>query len=296
MTTNRAYLLITISVFLLALSHVIGRAVHQDVPPVGLSFWRWTVAAACLLPFAMRRWDQTLAALRQSPYDFVLMGCLVVGSTSLLLIALNLTTATNVALMNATQPAITVLLSRIFYGIRLERGRITGVLVSFAGALVMISHGSASRLVQLEFNSGDLIALAGFTGLAGYAVRYSMSRHGLPTSAALFLIVVTGCVFLLPVYVAESLFYRPVEFNVVTVVAVVSIAVLVSVIANLLWNRGNAEVGANHAGVFMNLVPLFGALMGVTFLGESFETYHLVGLILVCAGVWKVIGRTPAAA
>jgi drug/metabolite transporter (DMT)-like permease len=286
-----AYLILAVSTFLLALVHVIGRAVHEEVPPLGLSFWRWLVGAVVLVPFVIPHWRVTFSTYRQHWRDFLVLGGLIVGATSLILMALNYTTATNVALINATQPAITTLMSRAFYGVRLEGRHLAGILISFAGVLAMISRGSVEPLVTLDFNNGDLLAIVAMLGFAGYAVRLVRTPHGLNATRALFAIIAGGCLLLLPFYIAESVLVRVVPVNTVSIGAIITIALLVSVGAMLMWNWGNATVGANRASIFMNLVPVFGAFMGVTLLGESFEAYHLAGMILICLGVWLVVGR-----
>jgi len=289
-----AYVILVVSTFLLAVNHIIGRAVHEVVPPLGLSFWRWLVAAGCLLPAVIMNWRPTLAAYRRHWRDFVVLGGLIVGATSLILVALQYTTATNVALINATQPAVTVLLSWLIYHVRLERDQVLGILVSFCGVLVMISKGHLEPLLALDFNRGDLLAMLSMFGFAGYAVRYVRTSHGLGSVRALFGVIAAGCMLLLPFYVAETAWVAPVPVNATSIMAILAIALLVSVAAMLMWNKGNTMVGANRASIFINLVPVFGALMAVTLLGETFEIYHLAGMAMICAGVWLVVGRASS--
>jgi drug/metabolite transporter (DMT)-like permease len=286
---KRAYILLIVSTFLLALNHVIGRAVHEDVPPLGLTFWRWFVAVVFLLPFVIKNARPMAEVFRERWREFFALGALIVSATSLAVIAVNYTTATNVALINATQPAITVLLSWLFFSVELRRIQVLGIIISFAGAITMVSHGDLSVITEMNFNVGDLIALSAMFGFAGYAIRYSRFGHGLPTVSALFLVILCGSLVLLPFYIGESLLYQSVDFNLVTISAIVSIAILVSIGAMLMWNHGNATLGANRASIFINLVPFFGALMGVTLLGERFEMYHFAGMLLICTGVWLVL-------
>ena len=93
---------------------------------------------------------------------------------------------------------------------------------------------------------------------------------------------------LLPFYVTETLLYRPVPINAVSIGAILTIALLVSCAAMLLWNRGISLLGANRASIFINLVPVFGALFAVVFLGEQFQLYHLAGMLMIGLGVWFV--------
>lgn len=285
-----AYLILTVSVFFLALNHIISRGVHEHVPPLGLSFWRWFVAVILLLPLVMVDLRSTLTVYREHWRAFLLLGGFIVGATSLMMVALNHTTATNTALINATQPTFTVLFSWLFYGVRLKYVQIAGIVAAFLGVLVMVCQGRWQILATFDFNVGDLIALASMLGFAAYSVRFVRLEHGLSPGRALFPIMLGGCTLLLPFYVGESLLARPLPINPTSVSAILSIALLVSLCAMLMWNAGMRMVGANRASIFINLVPVFGALLAVTLLGEQFELFHLLGMILIGIGVRLVVG------
>lgn len=288
---QNAYLMLSVAALFLASNHVIGRAVHETVPALGLSFWRWLIAGLCLLPIVIPARAAITRVFRQQWKEFFLLGALVVGATAAILVALKYTTATNVALINATQPTLTVLLSWLFYGVKLTRRQVVGILVSFLGVVVMISQGKLALLASLDVNTGDLIALVSMLGFSGYAVRYVRTPHGLPTTHALFLIIVCGCLLLLPFYLGETVLIKSVPVSAESIGAILATAFLVSLGAMIFWNRGNALVGANRASIFINLIPVFAAIMAFGLLGEQFRLYHLAGLALIFSGVWLVVGR-----
>jgi len=289
-----AYLILAASAFFLAMNHVIARGVHEQVPPLGMSFWRWFIATVFLLPLVWRDLDIALVAYRRYWREFLMTGVLVVGGTSAIMVALNFTTATNVALINASQPAFTAVFSWMLYRERLTRIQVLGIAVALVGVLAMNCRGDPRLLIALEFNGGELIAMAAVCSLAGYAISYARLPHGLSTPSALLPIILVGCICLLPFYILESVFYRPVPVNVVSVSSIVTIAFLASFVAMIMWNRGNQIIGANLASMFINLIPVFGALMAVTFLGERIETYHILGMLMIGFGVWLVLGRGPS--
>ena len=117
---NRAALLLTLTMFCYAGNHVIGRAVHSELPPLGLSFWRWFFGAAILLPLVAPGLASVVPRYREHWRLFALLGLLMIGSTSLVLVGLNFTSATNTSLINATQPTITALLCWLFLHDRLS--------------------------------------------------------------------------------------------------------------------------------------------------------------------------------
>lgn len=291
-----AYFILAFSAFCLAANHVIVRGVHTQVPPLGLSFWRWLIAVVFLLPLVWRDREKAVIAYRRHWREFLLTGFLLVGGTTAIAVALNFTTATNMTLINATQPAFTALFSWILYRESLRFTQVLGIVVALSGVLVMASRGDLRALGSLDINGGDMIGVAAVCGVSAYAIRYARISHGISTASALLPIVLAGCFLLLPFYIAESLIYRPVPVNPVSISAILTIAFLASFVAMLMWNRGNQIVGANLASMFINLVPVFGVLMAVIFLRESVYSYHLIGMLMIGLGVWLVLGRRTARA
>lgn len=278
----------------LACNHVIGRSVRADIPPLGLNFWRWCVAALVLAPFIGRGMRVSAARFRAHWRDVALLGALMIGSTGLVLVALNFTTAINVSLLNALQPALTVLLARVFLHEVLSVRQGVGVLAALAGMLAMITKADWDVVRGLQFNGGDLIALAAMVGFSTYAIRLPRLSAEFGLVEGLFWIVVAGCTALLPFYLVESVVYQPMPLTVQSVTVVITLAIMVSILFMLLWNAGNRRIGPSRAAVFINLVPVFGAILAVIFLGERIAVYHLAGAALVGCGIWLVVRRAGA--
>jgi len=288
-TARSAHLLLVLTALCLAGGHVIARSVHGEIPPVGLSFWRWTIGALFLSPFVLPNIRELGAAYRANIAVLVLLGCMVVGSTSLLFIALNFTTAINVSLVNAVQPVLTVLLAVVFLKVRITKGNILGIFLALLGVVIMLSTGNWAVLTNLQFNIGDLFALSAIFGLSSYALNLRKLPPELSVVESLFGITVAGSLMLLPFYILESIFYATVPFRASTVIVVLELALLVSVFGNLMWNRGNQLIGPSRAAMFINLIPLFGATLAITFLGEEIFIYHLFGGVMICLGLWLVV-------
>jgi drug/metabolite transporter (DMT)-like permease len=291
-TPRAAYSMLVLTALCLAGNHVIGRTVHDDIPPLGLSFWRWMAGAIMLAPFVLPALRLRRHVYRAHLGNLAVLGCLIVGSTTAVLVALNFTTAVNVSLINAFQPVLTVVLAALFLGDHVSRAGIAGIVLALAGVLLMVSNASWTRLAGLQFNLGDLIALAAMLGFSAYALSL---RRRIPAELSpiesLFLITLSGSLMLLPFYIVESVVYMPVPIDFRTVTAVLALALLVSVFGNLMWNEGNRIVGPSRAAMFINLIPLFGAALAVTFLGERIHWYHPVGAVLVCFGIWLLVGN-----
>jgi drug/metabolite transporter (DMT)-like permease len=288
-THQLAYFLLTLMAFFLACNHIIGRSVHDEIPPIGLSFWRWLFAAVILLPFILRRKRAFHRIFLHNMSALLLLGTLIIGATTLILVALNSSSAINISIINTFQPVLTIIFTRIFLKQKLAAIQLTGILLSCAGVLVMISKGHLDIIISLQFNQGDLIALLAMCGFAGYAINIYRIPEELNVLESLFGIIISGCIVLLPFYLLESFLYKPVPISVTSLWAIPVLALLVSVFSMLIWNFGNRTVGSARAAVFINLIPVFGIVLATTLLGEQLFLSHIIGAICIFFGVACVI-------
>ncbi len=293
---SKATLLLSLTMLCYASNHVIGRAVHTDLPPMGLSFWRWVCGALILLPFVAPRLARLWPLYREHWRVLALLGLLIVGSTTLVLLGLNFTTATNTSLINATQPTITALLCWLFLGDRLRSWQWLGIVIAFSGISLMLLQGDLRVLRELDFNPGDLVVLLAMFGFAAYGINIRRIPADFHVTESLFAIILLGLVPLLPVYLVETLVYRPVPVSTESVLVVVVLALLVSVLGMLMWTRGNQLIGPNRAAIYVNLLPLFGALLAVIFLGETIRDYHIAGGLLIGSGMWLALRQKQVGA
>ena len=150
-----AYFLITCATFLWGLSIVIGRGVHQEIPPLGLSFWRWFVGAVFLLPFVCAELIRKAEIIRRHTKFIIFMGIIQIGSSVMLMVGVNFTTAINASVINAVQPAVTAVAAWILTKDKLTQGQSAGIVAGFAGILVIvakadIAHFACDCVVQIQ--------------------------------------------------------------------------------------------------------------------------------------------------
>lgn len=290
-STKAAYWMLSATAFFLACNHVIGRSVEGTIPPVGLSFWRWMAGAIVLLPLVLPRFKQSLPHYRAHFITLFMLAVMMAGSTTLILVALNYTTATNTSLMNAVQPTLTVLFAFLFIGENLSRLKVMGIIAGLSGVIIMITKADWQLLISLQFNSGDIIALMAMCGFAGYAITLRKLPVELNGPEVLFAIAGLGGLLLLPFYLLETHYVASVPLTTNTVVIVLALALLVSVLGNAMWNSGIMIIGPSRAAVFINLIPLFGGILAMILLGETLHLYHLVGALLVCTGIKWVVSQ-----
>jgi drug/metabolite transporter (DMT)-like permease len=201
-------------------------------------------------------------------------------------LGLHYTTATNGVILNSSIPVMIIILGWAIYRDTITRVQALGVAVSIAGILAIVSRGDLSVLARLELNKGDLIVLSGMIFWAAYTVFLRMKPADLPGLAMLACCGMVGVTLLFPLFLGEMLFFEGhVEFTAATVAAMLYVGIFPSFVGYVFWNRGVAEVGSNVAGIFMHLMPVFGALLAWMFLGEHIQLFHIVGIALILTGI-----------
>jgi drug/metabolite transporter (DMT)-like permease len=286
------YLLLTLTALFWAGNSVVGRALHEFVPPVTLAFWRWSIALLLLLPWIVRPLWRQRRVIRSSWKVLLLLSILGVATYNTLnYAALQTTTATNSALINSACTVMIIVVNFILFRVRASAWQWTGVAVSLAGTLVIVGRGDAGVLLGLELVRGDVLLLMLAVFWALYTACLRWRPRDLDGLGFLGSTVVIGLLILAPLYCWEAFNSGPVTLSPGVIAGVGYTGIFPSVLAYLFWNRGVAEVGANRAGQFLHLVPLFGTLLAVVFLRESLQAFHLAGAALIFAGIYLATMR-----
>ncbi len=291
-------LLLASAALLWAGNFVVGRLVRGDLPPVTLGFWRWALALVILLPMSfepLRRHRKLILA----HWKLVIsLGVTSIAAYPVFVYqALTETTALNTLLLLSTVPLLISLAAWLVSREPITAAQGLGMLLSLAGAVVSVAHGDLTTLSHLEFNRGDLWMLAALPLWAIYAILLKRRPAQLPPLPLLTASVIAGMLMLTPVYIWQVAHGEYLVVNVSNALALLYVAVFVSALGYILWNKGAAELGANQAGVFVHLIPTFGALLSVVFLGERIAVYHLIAATLVIGGIglasWRRAVRQP---
>lgn len=280
------YVFLTLAPLFWSGNVVLARALRGAVSPTSINFWRWVVALAILLPLQVRELWRLREVIRTRWKILLLLGFLgFFLYQALSYQALAETTALNALLISATAPLVVALLGWIAFGERISPRLGAAILVSLSGVLVVITRADLSALAGLRVGRGDLLMLAATVVWALYSILLrrrpaELSPLGLVTVTAL-----AGMLFTAPAYAWRTAAGDGMVLTLPTALALGYIGVFASVLAYLFWNQGVAAVGASRAGLSMNLMPVFGAVLAVAFLGESFALHHAIGAPLVLAGV-----------
>jgi drug/metabolite transporter (DMT)-like permease len=283
---NQPYLLLCITALCWAGNAIVGRLAAGHIPPVTLAFLRWFFAFLLILPFARKHLVRDWPAIRGKLGIMIFISIIGIGLFNTLQYwALEYTQALNTLLLQSAGPLIVAVWSLILLGVRLTLAQAIGVLVSLAGVLVILMHGDLTALSNIRFNKGDLI----FTGAMVIFALYSVltlkrpAIHGLSFAAFTF---GAGAAFLVPLLVWELLTRPLMALDAQNLLTLFYVAVFPSILAYLCFNRGVQLIGANRAAPFFHVVPVFGSVMAIVFLGEQPQLFHIVGFALVLTGVF----------
>ena len=271
---------------------MIGRAVRDALDPISLNFGRWVVAVLVLLPFGLRAVAGKGAVIRRDAGMLAVLALLSVPLFQTFVYqGLRTTTAINAVLLNSSGPLFTIACSWLLEGERATRRQIAGMLISLAGILVIMTRGELASLLHLGIHSGDAWILAAMPLWGLYTVLLKRRPPELSGVGFLFVISVFGLGMLAPFFVAQTVLTPPPSPTLGAWLALVYFGIAASVIAYICWNRGVAMVGANTAGFTLHLLPAFGTILAIVFLGEQFRAFHAAGIATILVGVllatWK---------
>lgn len=264
---------------------IAGRAMAGLAPPMTLTFWRWLLASLLVAPFAWPHLKRDAPELRRRWPIVVLLALTGVASFGALLYwGLESTTALNSLLMQAAIPPLILLFAFMLLRERTGPGALLGVALSLAGVVVVISEGKPWSLLSLHLNPGDGIILIGVILYAGYSLllRCRPSVHPL---SLLWITFLLAALFTAPLFALDLAQGRHFAVTPAGLAGVAYIVIFPSFLAYLCFNRGVELIGSARAGQYMHLMPVFGAILAVTLLGEPFHGYHAAGVLLIAAGI-----------
>lgn len=281
------YLLLTLCNLFWSGNWVLGRAAHDVVPPVALTFGRWAISAICLAPLALPRLKGKGAVLRRHWLLIAALGFLGVGFFQIAVYTgLRYTSAINAVLMNSASPLYIIVISWLLDGETVTPRQLLGMLLSFCGIAVIVTRGNFEQLLHLRFNIGDLIILLTMPSWGFYCVLLRRAPKSLDTLGLLFAVNIAGLALLAPAAAIEAAFIRAPQATPLAAIAVLYTGIFASFLAYICWNKGVELVGANRAGFTSHLLPAFGTVLAVVLLGEQLHVFHVIGIAVVLFGVW----------
>lgn len=287
--TALPYAMVVTAAMILASNHIIARYLNGVVPPMGLVFWRMAIGSLVLLPFAARGVFMHRDLIRAHWKLFLIMACLFVPlGNGLIYTAYNFTTALNGGVVSTAQPALTVLLSWLLFRDLINRKQGLGIVIAAVGVLIIISQGSLETLLAFQPNGGDLIILLATVFIALHNVLLRRVPEKVSTFTFMLVIQVVGVVITLPIYIAETIYVRPVPVDLITIATLLWVGIAITTVAVGLTNSAVRMIGANKASMGNYIRSLFTAVLAIVLLGEDLQLFHAIALALVIGGVYMM--------
>jgi drug/metabolite transporter (DMT)-like permease len=267
---------------------VYGRAVADQLPPFTFAFLRWCLAFVIFLPIVWtplkKEWKQIL---KYWPIVLAMSLTGIVGFTALLYLALHYTSSINASLVNTSTPILIYIISFIFLKERLSKNQRLGTLISLVGLFFIISKGSLETFLHFSFNRGDILVIAAVICWSFYSFLVKQYAEKLPGHTTFLVSIFMGIIILFPFFIYETL--NPaieVIWTAKSIFAIFYTGIFASIVAFISWNTGVVKLGANKAGIYLNLVPVFATLFAVLFIGESIELFQVIGGVFAVFGVY----------
>jgi drug/metabolite transporter (DMT)-like permease len=285
---NLAYLLLTLSVFFWAGNFIVGKfATLFEIPPLTLNVFRWISVWFILIPFTYKEIFMNIAYIKKNFLVISFMGVITISTfNSVVYFALNYTQVINAVLVLAAIPALTIILSSLMKIEKTNLFQIFGLFLSITGIGAIISNGELQRIISLNFNKGDLWMLVCVLSWALYSTLLKKYQLKISQFSLIQLMVSVGILFLIPQFFYEQSIGLDVNFNKAFFLILFYVVIFPAIAAYYCWQKGVEIIGPNRATMFIQLMPLFSAVMAIIIFNEKFELYHFAGAIFIVTGIY----------
>ena len=271
---------------------VVSKSAASFMTPFELSFSRWVICSLILLIFCYTKIGNHISTIRGNFSKLFVLGFLLAMGSTFLIWSVDSTTVFNASLLGASQPLITLIMALVIGLESTSRIQYLGILLGLMGVVVLITEASSDLIANFRFNLGDVLVLAAVLFYSLYTVCLVKWRLQLPSYIIMTTSSVSASLILFPLTISHSGFaFIDLWFDPIAILIIFFMAVFPTALATSLWNRAVINIGANKASVFINLMPVFGALASILIFDDRFKLFHFYGTILVVIGVWMVAFR-----
>lgn len=289
-----AYLILIIATALWG-GNIIAAKVASNInlEPIKLSFYRNIVVILILLPFVIRKLNLIYELFKKNWLIIIILSIFSVSIFNTFMnIALTSSSVISTSIMPSFAPSLIILFSLLIFKSRISLIQLLGVLISFIGFINIIIRGNISNLQSLNFVEGDIWMLGCVTCWAFYSSMIRKIPKEIDNTSFLFLIFFIGNIFVLPFYINESIINDSYLLNEqFGIFLILYCGVGPALISYILWLKSIKIIGANKAGLFLNLIPIFSSFISILFLNETLEFYHIIGAILIFIGIYLVLKK-----
>jgi drug/metabolite transporter (DMT)-like permease len=280
-------LLAVLATFIWSWNFIVAKDMADKMGPVSLSFFRWTLAAVLIFPFAYQSFRTEWKAVKTSmPYFLLTALAGIALFNTFVYIGAHYTTAINLALIGTTSsPIMSVIMARIFLKERIGWTKVIGMLLCVTGVLYLLCKGNINNLLSLHFDKGDLWVLMAAFCFAVYNTMAKKKPAAISPVNFLFVAFTLGAIMLLPFFIYEVLNSPPIVWTGSMIGSIVYLGLGASVICFLIWNIAIRKLGAGRTALFGNLIPIFSSIEATLVFSEKFSDVHLISIAMVFVGI-----------
>tara|TARA_Y100000768_G_scaffold240856_1_gene182463 strand:+ start:94 stop:987 length:894 start_codon:yes stop_codon:yes gene_type:complete len=288
MQNTKAYFMLVCATLFWAGNFIVGKfAFFSNVPPMSLVFVRWSLVWLLLLPFTYKEIIKYKEVIFKNLPLLLFLALTSVGLfNSFTYLSLVYTQVINASLFNTAIPAIIILLCFIFKIEKTNKYQILGLIISVLGILSIITKLNLEILLSLSFNKGDLIMIGGVISWGLYSSFLKKKKFTLPLLTLVHVLCTFGLIFIFPQFMFEFSQGQRINFNIELIYILIFLALFPSIGSYYCWAGAVSIIGANRAGIFLSLIPLFSTIMAIFFYNEQFKFFHLIGAILIIIGLF----------
>ena len=288
MQNPKAYIMLVCATLFWSGNFIVGKlAFLENIPPLSLVFYRWSLVWLILLPFTFKeilKHKDTI--LNNLPLLFFLGFTSVGLFNSFTYLSLIHTQVINSTLFNTAIPAVIILLCFLFKIEKTNKFQILGLIISVLGILSIITKLDIEIFLSLNFNKGDMIMIGGVITWGIYSTLLKKKKFTLPLLTLVHVICTFGLICVFPQFFYEFSQGQFIEFNTNLIYILIFLALFPSIGSYYCWAGAVSIIGANRAGIFLSLIPLFSTIMAIIFFNEQFKLFHLIGATLIILGLF----------
>ena len=283
-----AYLLLVLATLFWSGNFIVGKfATLFQIPPLTLNVFRWISVWLILMPFTYKEIYNNLPIIKKNWLVISFMGVITISTfNSVVYFALNYTQVINAVLVLAAIPAATIIFSALMKIERTNIFQLFGLFLSIIGIGSIISNGDIQKILSLSFNKGDLWMLVCVFTWALYSTLLKKNKFKFSQFSLIQLMVSVGILFLIPQFFYEQSIGLEVNFNKAFFLILFYVVIFPAIAAYYCWQKGVEIIGPNRASMFIQLMPLFSAVMAIIIFNEKFEMYHFIGASFIVSGIY----------
>ena len=284
---NFAYFILVLTTIFWSGNFIVGKAASiYQIPPFSLNFYRWFFAGLILLPFTYKEILNKKKYITENISIFIILGVTSITIfNSIVYYSLYYTQVISGILMISTIPVWIIFISTFLNIEKTNIFQIFGVVLSLIGVIFIVTKADLNLIKNLDFNKGDLSMIVAMFSWAIYSALLKRKNFKISQISLLEVVIICGLIFLIPVYFIELYFGNKIILGKPFYLTLTYVVIFPGLASFFFWIKGISIIGANRAGVFLHLMPIFGAIMAIVIFDEKFMNYHIFGAIFIIVGI-----------